>query len=98
LPPKAKAFTIKRIWHMGIVLAAQQLKLDLSKSTVNLPGRRITLRGANGVERVIPIDDKGYFLVDWRLTPNDTNLLRQPIENLLWQDRARLLGQTNGLN
>jgi len=98
LPPKAKAFTVKRIWHMGIVLAAQQLKLDLSKSTVNLPGRRITLRGANGVERVIPIDDKGYFLVDWRLTPNDTNLLRQPIENLLWQDRARLLGQTNDLN
>ncbi len=98
LPPKAKAFTIKRIWHMGIVLAAQQLKLDLSKSTVNLPGRRIILHGANGVERVIPVDDKGYFLVDWRLTPNDTNLLRQPIENLLWQDRARLLGRTNGLN
>jgi len=98
LPPKAKAFTIRRIWHMGIVLAAQQLKLDLSQSIVDLPGGKITLRGANGIQRVIPVDASGYFLVDWRLTPNDPRLLRRPIENLLWQDRLRLSGQTNGLH
>ena len=95
--PKARAFTNERIWHMGIVLAAQTLKLDLSRAQVDLPSLKITLRGESGIERVIPVDANGYFLVDWRLTPNDPRLLRQPMENLLWQDRQRLLGETNGL-
>ena len=95
--PKAKAFDEKRIWHMGIVLAAQQLKLDLSQAAVDLPGGKIILRGAGGVERVIPVDESGYFIVDWRLTPNDPHLLRMPVELLLWQDHQRLLGETNGL-
>jgi len=97
LPAKAKAFTTERVWHMGILLAAQQLKLDLAKSTVDLPGGKIILRGTNGVQRVIPVDAEGYFLVDWRLTPDDPRLLRMPVESLLWQDRQRLLGETNGL-
>ena len=101
LPPgraaTAKAFTTERVWHMGILLAAQQLKLDLAKTTVDLPGGKIILRGANGIQRVIPVDGDGYFLVDWRLTPNDSRLLRLPVESLLWQDRQRLLGETNGL-
>ena len=95
--PTAKAFTDERVWHMGIQLAAQELKLDLAKSTVDLPGGKIILRGANGLERVIPVDADGYFLVDWRLTPNDPRLMRLSVENLLWQDHQRLLGQTNGL-
>ncbi len=95
--PTAKAFTTERVWHMGILLAAQQLKLDLAKSTVDLPGGRIILRGANGLERVIPVDADGYFLVDWRLTPDDPRLLRLPVESLLWQDRQRQLGETNNL-
>lgn len=101
LPPgyasRAKAFTEQRIWHMGIVFAAQQLKLDLSRAQVNLPGGRISLLGENGMERVIPVDANGYFLVDWRLSPNDPRLLRMPFEALLWQNHQRLLGETNGL-
>lgn len=101
LPPglaaKAKAFTTERIWHMGIVLAAQQLKLDLARAVVDLPHGKIILSGQSGVQRVIPVDASGYFLVDWRLTQNDSRLLRMPIENLLWQDHQRLLGETNGL-
>ena len=95
--PTAKAFTTERIWHMGIQLAAQQLQLDLAKSTVDLPNGKIILRGANGLERIIPVDADGYFLVDWRLTPDDAHLLRLPIESLLWQDHQRLLGETNHL-
>jgi len=94
---KVKPFTDERVWHMGIVLAAQQLKLDLAHAVVDFPGGKIVLHGDGGVERVIPVDADGYFLVDWRLTPNDPRLLRQPIENLLWQDHQRLLGETNGL-
>lgn len=97
MAPTAKAFTTERIWHMGIVLAAQQLKLNLAQAVVDLPGGKIILSGSTGIQRVIPVDANGYFLVDWRLTPNDSRLLRMPVEDLLRQDRLRLLGETNGL-
>jgi class 3 adenylate cyclase/CHASE2 domain-containing sensor protein len=96
--PKARAFTDERIWHMGIVLAAQELKLDLAHAEIDLPHGKIILRGANHVERVIPVDASGYFYIDWRLTENNPHLLRAPIEDLLMQDKQRLLGETNGLN
>ncbi len=74
LPPgvarKAKPFTEERLWHMGIVLAAQELKLDLAKAEVDLEAGRITLRGPGGVERIIPVDAEGYFYIDWCLPPN----------------------------
>jgi class 3 adenylate cyclase/CHASE2 domain-containing sensor protein len=95
--PKAKAFTDERVWHMGVVLAAQELNLDLAGAEVGLPRGKIILRGTNGIERVIPVDKDGYFYIDWRLTPNDPKLLRAPIESLLSQDHQRLLGKTNGL-
>ena len=69
MSPQAKAFTVQRIWHMGIVLAAQQLKLDLAKAKADLPHGRITLTGAGGITRVIPVDHAGFFYVDWQLTP-----------------------------
>ncbi len=83
---------------MGIVLAAQELGLDLAHADVDLPDGRITLHGTNGLVRVIPVDANGYFYVDWRLKPNDPHLTSAPIENLLWQDKERLLGQTNDLS
>ncbi|HTX21316.1 MAG TPA: adenylate/guanylate cyclase domain-containing protein [Candidatus Aquilonibacter sp.] len=95
--PKAKAFTDQRVWHMGIVLAAQELKLDLAHADVDLPHGKIILRGTNGIERAIPVDHDGNFYVDWRIEPNNPILTRAPIEALLSQDQQRLLGQTNGL-
>ena len=97
MAPKAKAFTDQRVWHMGIVLAARDLKLDLDHADVDLPHGRITLRGTNGIERILPVDANGYFYVDWELTPNDPRILRAPIESLLWQEKLRLSGETNGL-
>jgi len=93
LPTKAKAFTDVRVWHMGIVVAATEMGLDLAHPEVDLPHGKITLRGKNGVMRTIPVDADGYFYVNWGL-----KLPRMPIENLLAQDRLRLLGQTNGLH
>jgi len=101
LPPnlaaKAKPFTQERIWHMGIVLAAHQLGLDLDHADVNLDAGRIILHGPNGIQRTIPVDRDGYFYIDWRLKPNDPHLTQAPIENLLLQDAKRLRGETNGL-
>ena len=98
--PRAKAFTDQRVWHMGIVLAAQALKLDLNRADVDLTHGRITLRGGlqgGSVRRILPVDAGGCLYVDWQLTPNDRRLMRAPIESLLRQDQLRLSGEINGL-
>ena len=64
---KAKPFTEERIWHMGIVLAARELRLDLDHPNIDLARGRITLTGPNGIQRAIPVDENGYFYIDWRL-------------------------------
>ena len=97
LTAKAKPFTEERIWHMGIVLAAHELNLDLDHAEVNLAAGRVVLRGPNGLERTIPVDQNGYFYIDWRLKPNDPHLTQAPIEQLLLQDTKRLRGETNDL-
>ncbi len=98
MAPKAKPFVDERIWHMGIVLAARDLNLDLDKAEVDLPHGRIVLRGPNNLERIIPVDKDGYFYVDWRMKPNDPHLTEAPIERLLLQDKMRLDGETNNLS
>ena len=91
--PRAKAFATERIWHMGLVLAAQELKLDLSNAVVDWEHGRIILRGAGGVERIIPVDHDGYFYIDWALRRTDKRLTKQNIVKLLTQDRDRLAGR-----
>ena len=94
---RVRAFDNQGIWDMGILLAALDLNLDLAHPDLDLAHGRITLYGPKGIQRVIPVDRHGYFYIDWRLKLNDPRLLRAPIENLLLQDRLRLLNRTNGL-
>lgn len=96
-PPIAKAFTVQRVWHMGVVLAAQALGLDLEHAEIDLPEGKIILRGTNGVERVIPVDADGYFYINWELTAVDSRLRQEPIEKLLWEDQLRSNGQGQDL-
>ena len=91
---RAKAFTQERVWHLGIVLAARHLKLDLEHANVDLAHGRITLRGAGGIERVIPVDADGFFYVDWALRPDDPRLTVEPVHSLLRQNRLRKLGES----
>ena len=95
--PRAKPFTDRRVWHMGIVLAARGLGLDLSKAEADLPGGKILLRNTDTIERVIPVDADGFFYVNWELPPGDPRLTVQPLETLLAQDIARARGETNAL-
>lgn len=88
-PATARAFTEERLWHMGIVLAARELELDLSRARIDLPHGRITLPGKNGFERVIPVDANGFFYIDWRLATGDPQLATMPVEYLLLQNRQR---------
>jgi class 3 adenylate cyclase/CHASE2 domain-containing sensor protein len=94
-PRFAKPFEIRRVWHMGIVLAAQEMKLDLEHARVDLADGRITLAGGSGVVRVIPVDREGFFYIDWCLAPNDRRLMTAPIEAVLGQYQVHFEHATN---
>jgi len=100
IPRNMKRFDkpFERVWDLGIVLAAQELKLDLAHAEVDLPGGKIILRGAKGVERTIPVDAGGFFYINWQLTATDARLTRAAIEDVLKQDKLRLQGGTNLAN
>ncbi len=97
-PKQAKAFAVDRVWHMGIVLAARALNLDLAATEVDLPQGRIVFSGTNGVVRTLPVDAKGYFFINWEIPPRDSRLTTDAFENLLRQDQLRTAGLTNGLS
>jgi len=97
VPAKAPAFTDKPAWQMGILLAAEELKLDLTNAIVDLPHGHIVLHGAGSIERVIPVDARGYFYVDWQLTNGDPRIVAAPMERLLSEHKHRIAGETNGL-
>jgi class 3 adenylate cyclase/CHASE2 domain-containing sensor protein len=109
LPARLQPCKVIRVWSMGIVLAARQLKLDLDHPTIDLPHHRIVLHGAPGVTRIIPVDANGCFLIDWSMGLNATNLAKMPFEDLLrlhqereaghpvpnrWQDKLVIIGST----
>ncbi len=69
-----------RVWHLALVLGARALGLDLGHAEVHPD--RIVLRGP-GVERVIPVDERGRFPIDWSLEKNDFRVTQQSIHELL---------------
>jgi adenylate cyclase len=87
-----RPFQDKVVWHLGLVLAANQLGLNLNRAELDLKHGRIVLRNAQGVQRVIPVDREGRFLIDWSLALNDSRLTREAIENLLEQYESRRAG------
>ena len=91
---RAKAFTDDpehgRRWHMGIILAAKELGLDLDRAIVQ-PGR-VILNSPTGVQRIIPIDDNGFFYIDWNLSWDDQRLARLSYAMLISLDELRRNG------
>lgn len=85
----------RKIWHMGIVMAAAELGLDLEQADVDLPHGRIYLPGTNGVSRTLPVDAKGQFYVDWSITETNTHLTTDNISLLLRSEKNRRDGRTN---
>ncbi len=109
VPSRFFPYTYVRSWSMGIVLAANYLKLDLDSAKVEPELHRIRLEGENGLKREIAIDGNGYFYIDWSITPNDsalrkgslTELLQAPIErergkpvDNFWKDKLVIIGST----
>lgn len=97
-PDNEPPFRIRRVWNLGLALAADVLKLDLESPEFRPDA--IRLRGPEGLAREIPTDGRGNLCIDWSLRFNDlvgTNLhiyLGQ-LPELLINDAARQLGDTS---
>ena len=74
-----------RVWHLALVLGARALGLNLDAAEIHPD--RIVLRGP-GIERVIPVDDRGRFPIDWSLEKNDFRVTQQSIHELLKLDAS----------
>jgi len=88
-----KSFEDARVWHMGIVLAARELGLELDKAAIDLVQQRISLRGTNGAQRIIPVDRRGRMLIDWTLRLEDKRLTTEAFESLVANDIKRENGE-----
>ena len=93
MPAKARAFTEERVWHMGIVLAARMLNFNLATAVVDLSRGQIIFRGSNGDDRLLPVDQNGFFYINWEITPRHPALTSDAFENVLRQDQERSHGQ-----
>ena len=93
-----KPFTEERLWQLGILLAARDLHLDLSRARIDLARGRVEIPDDHGSWRVIPVDREGRFYIDWSLTPQDQRLTKEGIEYLLMQYELRHAGRTNELD
>ncbi len=88
------AYEKKRVWDMGIAAAALKLGLDLDNAEIK-QGESITLRSAEGVKRVIPIDYENSFMIPWQARIDERNAEEQflvdqvPFEQLLLNDYIR---------
>ncbi len=91
-PAKARPYAEERRWHMGVVVAALELGLDLATAKIDLERGRITLTGPSGVKRVIPVDDSGCFYIDWCIPPNHPQLLQEGVHSLLRQNFTKSEG------
>ncbi|MGZ8937579.1 MAG: CHASE2 domain-containing protein [Limisphaerales bacterium] len=97
-PETEKPFDLRRVWNLGITLAAKSLKLDLDKAKITPD--KIFLSGAPGVTRTIPLDRAGFFYIDWSIRYRDIKDEKSPIYHghlgeVLFQDKGRSSGETN---
>jgi class 3 adenylate cyclase len=93
VPTEFLPYTSVRVWSLGIVLAAYELKLDLDNPEIDLSHHRIVLHGEHGLTRIIPVDSQGYFYIDWSMGLNDTNLTAGAFEELLKEQGERSAGR-----
>lgn len=97
-PETEKPFNLKRVWNLGITLAAKALNLDLGNAEIT--PAKIILRGPQGVTRTIPLDRAGFFYIDWSIRYRDIKEEKSPIYHghlgeVLFQDKGRISGETN---
>jgi class 3 adenylate cyclase/CHASE2 domain-containing sensor protein len=87
VPERALPFDTLRVWHMGVILAARELGLDLQSAKVDLAGGCIRLQGPD-CQRFIPVDHEGRFYIDWSIPVNHAALRQEPAVNVFQRSVA----------
>jgi class 3 adenylate cyclase/CHASE2 domain-containing sensor protein len=86
------AFEEARVWHLGVVLGARQLGIDLSKAKIDPKQRHVVLTCAGDRRVVVPVDRDGCMLIDWNIHVNDSRLTQQAFDSIVANDIERQLG------
>ena len=85
------AYEERRVWHMGIVMAAVELGLDLDHAEIS--PHQIVLHSTNdlSIRRVLPIEAGRMLPVDWSVSMDGLNQLKrvQLMEHVLEEDVER---------
>ena len=89
---KAPPFDTRRVWHLGITIAARHLELDLKQALVDEGSNTIRIPTANGTELQVPLDDSGNMLVNWEINIGDDSLVLDQFSHLLSVRKDRLSG------
>ena len=64
-----------------------------SSDLAKIEPHRITLRAADGTQRVIPLDADGFFYIDWNLAWNDPRLQKFSFEDAIAVAESRARGE-----
>ena len=85
----------RRVWNMGIALAAIRLGLDLDSARVERG--RIAFPDTNGVvSRVLPITEANQFFINWStVSTNRNRIAAAGLINLVGNERLRAAAPTN---
>lgn len=94
-PARAKPFMDRRVWHMGLALAAAELGLNLDQA--EMEPHQIVLTGP-GVQRIVPLDSDGCIPIEWSLDIRSPMLRKEALESTLESHRDRIPGQAPPTN
>src|SRR5688572_23622653 len=91
-------FVTRRVWTLGLQLAAKALGIELSQAEVS-EEEIILPADSSGRKRRIPLDQDGMMLIDWLIRYPDVRNGRTPILDgslggLLFNDKMRSQGES----
>lgn len=82
-----KPFEIERFWHMGFVMAAESLKLNLPQTKILKSQSQLEIPAEDGKKYIFPLDEEGFFIIPWRFDVNEPKLTRASLSDFFELDR-----------
>lgn len=81
-----KPFENKRFWHMGIMMVADMLGLQLEKAEVDSQSNTLKFPTQTGEIIELPLDEDGSFLIPWKFGINEANLKKESLSHFFELD------------
>ena len=81
-----KPFESKRFWHMGIVMVADMLGLELQEAELDKSSNSLKFPTNSGEQFELPLDENGAFLIPWKFGINEPNLKKESLSHFFELD------------